>query len=82
MMWCRGSLTGKKGPREGRTAQSGGLGDDSTISDSAASLVQRGTENGQENDRCNKTLESEEVLDLGDVSPVHEPPGDAGRGCD
>ncbi len=37
--------------------------------------MQRGTENGQENDRCNKTLESEEILDLGGVSQVHEPPG-------
>ncbi len=39
-------LTGEKGPSEGRTAQSGALGDDRTMTDGAASLVQRGTENG------------------------------------
>ena len=33
--------------------------------DGSASLVQSIAEDGQEYDRCNDTLESEEVLDLG-----------------
>ncbi len=49
------------------------------MTDGAASLVQRGTENGQENDRCNNTLETEEILDLGGVSQVHELGGRGGR---
>lgn len=32
--------------------------------------MQGGTENGQEDDRCNKTLEREEILNLGGVSHV------------
>lgn len=61
------SLTAKEGPSKGRTAQSGGLGDDRTLTDGAAGLVQCRTENGQEYDRCNNTLEGEEILDLESV---------------
>ena len=35
------------------------------MTDGAAGLVQCGTENGQEDDGRNETLECEEVLDLG-----------------
>jgi hypothetical protein len=46
MMRVQRSLTGEKGPREGRTAHSGALGDDRTMADGAAGPAQRITENG------------------------------------
>jgi hypothetical protein len=45
------------------------------MADGATGPTQRVTENGQENDWCNNTLEGEEVLDLGGVSRVYEREG-------
>jgi hypothetical protein len=42
------------------------------MADGAAGLVQRVTENGQENDRRDNTLKREKVLNLSGVSRVHE----------
>jgi hypothetical protein len=44
---------------------SGALSDDGAMANSATSPAQCISENSQENDRCNDTLEGEEVLDLG-----------------
>lgn len=43
----------------------GWLGNDSAVTNGAASLVQRVAEDGKEDDGRNYTLEGEEVLDLG-----------------
>lgn len=65
---CRASPTGEEGPTEGRTAQSGRLADDRTVTDGAAGSAQCVAENGKEADWCNNTFEHEEVLDLSTVS--------------
>ena len=51
---------------------SGTLGNDGAVADGATGLVQSITENSQENDWCDNTLEAKEVLDLGDISRVLE----------
>ena len=56
---------GEKGPSEGRAAYKRWLSDNWTVGDGAAGSAQGITKNGQEDDGCNDTLESEEVLNLG-----------------
>lgn len=47
-------------------------GDDCAVTDSATCLVQSVTEDGQENDWRNDTLEGEEMLDLVDIRRLYE----------
>ena len=61
----RESRTGKEGPGEFGTADRGVSGDAINIGDGATSPAQGVAKNGQENNGCNYTLESKEVLDLG-----------------
>ena len=56
-------LTGKEGPGQHRTAHSVAL-DDFTVADGTAGTTQSVAEDGQEDNRRDDTLESEEVLDL------------------
>lgn len=64
-------LTAKEGPNQSGTRDCRALGDDCTMTDGAARFGQRVAENGQENDRCNDTLESKEILNLNAVSEGH-----------
>jgi hypothetical protein len=56
---------GEESPCEGGASDSCALCDDSAVGDGTASLVQSGTEDGQENNWCNNRLKSEEILNLG-----------------
>lgn len=58
-------LTAEKSPGESGTANCGALSNDRAVTDGASSLVQGIAKNGQENNRCNNRLQSEEVLDFG-----------------
>ena len=61
-------LTSKESPSKGRSVDFDATGDNSAIADCTSSPSQSVAEDREENDRCNYTLESEEVLDLNLVS--------------
>jgi hypothetical protein len=61
-------LTSKESPSKGRSVDFDATRDNSAIADRTSSPSQSVAEDREENDRCNYTLESEEILDLNLVS--------------